>query len=388
MHKERFISTILAVLSCAGAVFAQQPPAKSSDYNVEIFNLDSRNHIFSIPEPPFRFSYIAHVNLKRISDWKPAVEGAAETAALRLQFWLEDGTPRIEIIAYLGKLEPNSRPSEWEKMATATVVSRSLAPDQTLTISEMEKFGIVPFQVKALRAHPWSVGPPQILNKTQALTISGLYEARPNYILNIRNVSHKAINAIRWYGSENGNQAGGSGVSGYPVIAPGASFVLRQRFGFNEERKRTDSGEWVLEREVVIAAIVFADGTFEGMPNEAAEMAANIAGDRIQRTRIGTLLGELSNDVLRDPNQLTGLKKKIAALSEEVDPEITEELITRFPTASDDMRNRRIREEVANGLRSIKNHVVREIDKLEFRLASGDVDFQLWLKDLRETFGK
>ena len=118
------------------------------------------------------------------------------------------------------------------------------------------------------------------------------------------------------------------------------------------------------------------------------EMAANIAGDRIQRTRISTLLGKLSNDVVRDPKQLSAFKNKIVALPEEVDPEITEELVTRFSTASADMRNRRIREEVANGMRSIKNHLVREIDKLEFRLASGDVDFQLWLKDLRETFGK
>ena len=39
-------------------------------------------------------------------------------------------------------------------------------------------------------------------------------------------------------------------------------------------------------REIVIAAILFSDGTFEGEPDEAAEMAAEASGERIQLTRV------------------------------------------------------------------------------------------------------
>ena len=77
------------------------------------------------------------------------------------------------------------------------------------------------------------------------------------------------------------------------------------------------------------------------------------------------------------------LQKDIAALPEDVDSGIVEELIERFATASEDMRNRRIKEEIRNGMRSLKGHVLREIEKFELRSQSAsDVDFKSWLNDL------
>jgi len=184
-----FAVLILGLTVFFATAAAQRPPLRASDYNVELLDLDDRPHIFTIYEPPARGGYIAHVNLKRISDWKASAEVPFAAAALRLQFWLEGNTPQLEVTAYLGKIAPRSNPGEWEKMATAIVVSRSLAPDETVTISETDKFGIQPFQVRAFRAQPWSVGPPQITNKTQSLTVDSFSEARPAYTLKVRNVS-------------------------------------------------------------------------------------------------------------------------------------------------------------------------------------------------------
>jgi hypothetical protein len=272
-------------------------------------------------------------------------------------------------------------------MPMARIASRDLPQDQTVTISETEKFGIKSFQVRAFRAQPWSVGPPQVTNKTQALSVESVSEARPTYTLKVRNVSHKAINAIHSYGIENDRKQGGSGFSATPLIPAGSIFVLQERFALTEERLKTKAQELEpTKRVIVIAAIVFDDGTFEGEPDKAAEMAANMAGDRIQLLRINRLVDELSGAALRDAEQLKKLKGDIAALSEEVDPAIANELMLRFSTASEDTRNRRIKEEVAYGLRSTKNHVLREIETLE---SQGDnPDFGLWLKDLMTTLGK
>jgi len=381
-----FAVLILGLTVFFATAAAQRPPLRASDYNVELLDLDDRPHIFTIYEPPARGGYIAHVNLKRISDWKASAEVPFAAAALRLQFWLEGNTPQLEVTAYLGKIAPRSNPGEWEKMATAIVVSRSLAPDETVTISETDKFGIQPFQVRAFRAQPWSVGPPQITNKTQSLTVDSFSEARPAYTLKVRNVSHKAINAIHSYGLENDRKQGGSGSSATPLIPAGRIFVIQQRFALSEERLKTNEQSEPTKREIVIAAIVFDDGTFEGEPDQAAEMAANMTGDRIQLLRINSLVDAVSDSALRDPEQFKKLKSDIAKLSEEVDPAVTNELMLRFSTASEDTRNRRIKDEIANGLRSTKIHVLREIDKLE--LQGGNPDFGLRLKHLMTTLVK
>jgi hypothetical protein len=377
------------ILSCAAIGFSQPRPAKSSDFNVEILNLDRPSFILSLPEPPHRTSYFAHVKLKRIPEWQRSAEVPAEASALRVQFWLEAGKPNVEITAFLGKLPPNSRPSEWEQIPKALVAARALLPDELVTIAEAEKFGIEPFQVRAFKAHPWSVGPPEIINQTQAITVLDVSESRPHYILRIRNVSHKGIDAIRWSGNDNRGalgQRGGSAISGAPVIAPGCTFELRQRFGFNEEKQRTESGESETERSIEISAIVFDDGSFEGSADDAAEMAANLAGERQQLKRIKSVL-PTPTSALREPDILKKFRSNIAALSEEADPELVNELTIRFATATEDMRNRRIKEEVIKGLRSTKNHFLREIEKLEFRREnSTEADFDRWLKDLLDMF--
>lgn len=393
-------ASIITLLIFFGTAVSQRQdsrPSTASDFNIEITNLDSRKHVFSIPDPPRHAGYVAHVDLKRIPEWKISEEAPEATNALRLRFWIEAGMPQIEVLAHLGKVE--TRPYEWDKQKATKIVSRQLPIDETITITETQAFGIVPFQVKVFRAQPWSVGPPQVTNKTQALTVLSLTENRPVYTLTVRNVSHKAINAIHWYGIENGQKQGGSGTSAAPLIAAGRPFELRQRFALAEERIQSEPG--VLQpankeivpsnREIVIAAILFSDGTFEGEPDEAAEMAADSAGERIQVSRVLWLLEKMSGTAETEYEvRLKKLKNDIRALSEEVDARVANELITQFADASEDMRNRRIKEEVANGLRYIKNEVIQEIEKFERQreISPAKASFESWLKELMSMLGK
>lgn len=375
-----FLVFILCLPAFITTAAAQRPPLKASDFNVEILNLDDRPHILALYELPARGAYIAHVNLKRISDWKPSPEVPVEASALRLQFWLAGNIPQLEVTAYLDKIAPRSNP-EWEKMATTKVVSRPLAQDETVTISETERFGIQPFQVRTFRAQPWSVGPPLITNKTQALNVDSVSEARPTYTLKVRNVSHKAINAIRSYGIENDRKQGGSGSSATPLIPAGRIFVIQQRFDLTEERLKTKPQ--AIKREIVIAAIVFDDGSFEGEPDVAAEMAADMVGNGIQLTRIIPLLRKVVARPGGGSDELKMLQKDIAALPEDADSGVIAELIERFATASEDMRSRRIKEAVGSGMRSLKRHALREIEKFDLRrAAASDDDFSRWLNDL------
>ena len=392
-------ASIITLLICFGTAASQRTdsrPTTASDFNIEIINLDSRKHVFSIPDPPRNGGYLAHVDLKRIPEWKISEEAPEVTNALRLRFWLEAGMPQIEVLANLGRVE--TRPYEWDKQKATKIVTRALPIDETITITETAAFGIVPFQVKVFRAQPWSVGPPQVTNKTQALTVLTLTESRPVYILSVRNVSHKAISAIRWYGLENGQKQGGNGTSGAPLIAAGRPFEIRQRFALAEEKIQSQpadqpaTGETVpTSREIVIAAIVFSDGTFEGEPNEAAEMAAQTSGERIQLSRVLRLLEKMSGTAETEyAARLQKLKTDIGALSEEVDARLANELIAQFADASEDIRNRRIKEEIANGLRFVKNDVIHEIEKFERQRedSPAKANFESWLKELISMLGK
>lgn len=397
MHSRQFYASVITLLICFGSAASQRPRSSAaSDFNIEITNLDGGKHFFSIPEAPGRAGYIAHNNLNRIPEWKISEAAPELTGALRLQFWIEAGMPQIEVLAHLGNIE--TRPYEWDRPKAAKVVLRALPIDETITITETEAFGIVPFQVKVFRAQPWSVGPPQVTNKTQALTVLTLTESRPVYVLSVRNVSHKAISAIRWYGLDNGQKQGGSGMSAGHLIAPGKPFEIRQRFGLAEEKIQSQpanqpAGGAIVptSREIVIAALLFSDGTFEGEPDEAAEMAAQTSGERIQLNRIRRRLEKMSGTAETEhAASLKNLKTDISALSDEVDARVANELITQFAGASEDMRNRRIKEEIANGLRFVKNDVIQEIEKFERQRehSPAKANFESWLKEMIETLGK
>ncbi|HEU4480220.1 MAG TPA: hypothetical protein VFR80_17000 [Pyrinomonadaceae bacterium] len=392
-HSKQLLASSIILLICFGTAASQGSASRAtaSDFNIEVLNLDSRKHVFSIPEPPRRSGYVAHVDLKRLPEWKASENMTAETIGLRLQFWIEAGLPRIEVQAFLGNLKNSPRPYEWEKHPTTKVVARELPIDETITITEAAAFGILPFQVKVFRAQPWSVGPPQVTNKTQALTVLSVTENRPVYTLAVRNLSHKAINAVHWYGLENGKKEAGSGMSGAPLIPSGKPFEIRQRFGLAEEKIQSEPIEMPsTTREIVIAAILFSDGTFEGEVDEAAEMAAETFGERFQLTRIHRILKKISATPGQESIRLNTLRNEIKALSEEVNAKLIDELRAQFAGASEDMRNRRIKEEIANGLRFVKNDVLRDIERFERQQENvpAQVNFESWLKEMIETLGK
>jgi hypothetical protein len=359
----------------------QQRPA--SDFNVELINFWRTSYVASVPGAGARSGLWAHGNLHRIPAWKPTEEVPAEVSALKIEFWTEEGAIRIEVIAYLGQSGPHSRPEEWEKLPTVKVASRLVREDETISIVETQGFGIEPFSVKVSRSAPWSIGVPEIVNKTQALTVTHLSEARPAYTLTVRNVSHKHISAISWHGLTNLRRGGGTGLSGASLIRADSVFDIHQRFEFAEAVSEESQIRQSPKRAIVIAAIVFEDGTFEGEADQAAELAASLAGNRTQFLRAIQLLRGVS--LLPDddlPTKLSKLKRKLASLGETADPEVVTELASRFVSASEDTRNRRIKEEVNNSLKSAKMHLVQTLEKFEYKWSKSPTraDLELWLK--------
>lgn len=375
------LTILLVSLQLAAQQRSPRPPA--SDFNIELINLEAPSFMASVPGTGARSGYIAHAKLRRIPAWKPSEEVPAEVSALRIGFWLEAGAVRVDVTAYLGPSEPDLGPSDLEELRSAKVASHLVREDETVSISETERYGIEPFMVKVFRAGLWN-GAAESVNKTQALTVTSMAQERPVFRVAVRNVSHKHIDGIRWYGLENGQKGGGSAMSGARLIRAGGVFEVRQHFGLEKTATSNVIPQQEPAREIVIAAILFEDGTFEGEPDEAAEMAAGLTGLRIQLLRAIQLFKSISPaSTVNEPASLSRLKREVASLGEEIDTQIVNELTARFANTSEDTRKRRIREELKNSLQSVKRNLRSEIEKFEYQLnhSAGHAEFGVWVKE-------
>lgn len=371
----RLSSAPLTILLLASHMTSQQrlPRPPSSDFNIEIINLEAP-FVAPVPGAGGRSGLVAQHALRRIPAWKPSEEVPVEVSAVRVSFWLEENAVRVEVSAYSGSIEsgPSIRTSVWDASKTAKVAVRLVREDETVTISEIERFGIEPFMVRVLRAPLWN-GTAETVNKTQALTVTAVAAERPDITVAVRNVSQKHIDGISWYRMENGRRSGGSG-SAARLIPAGGVFEIRKRF---------DLDKTASSRQVVIAAIVFEDGSFEGEPDDAAQMAADLTGLRIQISKTIQIFKNASTSSPQDSRAVfSRLKREIGALEEEVDPSVVNELVTRFAAASEDMRYRRIKEILKNSLQSVNRKSRRQIWDFERQLEhSSGSDLEQWISE-------
>jgi hypothetical protein len=381
----------LTVIACGSLAVAQrqpQPRPPASDFNLEISNTMEGQpaYVATVPGAGKHGGLIANYRLHRIPAWKPSAEAPAEVVALKIDAWLEEAAVRVEVLAYFGPAPPGPRPADLAKLRKVKVASRLIHENETVSLNETESFGIEPIGLRVLRARPWSIGPPEITNKTQTLNVTGISEERPLYTVATRNVSTKCIAAIQWYAVDNGRRAGGSGLSGVCLIPAGRVFDIHQYFTLTEQAEAEGSQpQQPGKREIVIAALLFDDGTFEGEIDVATSMAARRAGMRIQYARIIQLFQAIAPTSAEGQSAvLSKLRSDVAALGEDVEPAIVEGLVVRFATASPDMRQRRIREEVRNSLRFIKNDLGHQIERFEYDRAHTPekADFAAFIKRL------
>ena len=395
MLSKSIFTYAVSIMLISGATGAAQkfPPARAtSDYNVELLNFGAPKYVGSVPADGQHSGMYMNSNLHRIPDWKPSTEVPLAVAVMKAEFWLEEGAVRFEVFAYLGEIAPDSKPPDWEKLQKIKIVSRLLPMEATVNIEETQKVGIETFQVRAFRAGPWSVGPPEIVNKTRALNVESTTEERPAYTVTVRNVATKNIAAIEWYGIENDRKGGGSGIEAMRLLPAGKLFQLHQHFA-NSGDKQTDNAnpELPRRRQIVIAAVLFDDGTFEGEVEIAAGVAVRWVGQSWQYKRLTELLeNEAANLDPDQNNALAKLKTDVQALSEDADPAVATRILAHFPGIAEELQQRLIKNTFKSGLGFAKFNVVRDIEKFQYQLGHGAEvkDVRTWLTETIQKYKK
>jgi hypothetical protein len=189
---------------------------------------------------------------------------------------------------------------------------------------------------------------------------------------------------VQWYGTQNDRKNGGGGEQGGPLIRAGKLFQIHQHFSNGEEKRSDESApELPQRRQIVIAAVLFEDGSFEGEPDVAAGMAASWTGQAVQLSRIIPLL-QTSSAVAADQDEasvLAKLKTGVGALSDEVDPAVVARLLTHFPKWSVEME-RVVTVRFKAGLAFAKHNLLSDIQRLEYQRAHATEtkDLRAWLE--------
>ncbi|HVF46965.1 MAG TPA: hypothetical protein VNA17_05305 [Pyrinomonadaceae bacterium] len=231
-------------------------------------------------------------NFPRLKGWQ-LPEGQEPIHVIDINAILLDGKADVIVSTYSGK----------RFREKVNEISRhQMVEGDSVTISEVKRFGYEPLTLKMVRVVPAMTNLPISENKTQSIRvwIDPKTSTLPSFTVRLVNDSTNAIWAVPWH-TETGGRGRGSAIAqarfGNALIEPNGEHLITVRTHADEQVK------------FVIDAAVFEDGSVEGDAGAAATFHAFTHGRRTALERIVPILR----------SQLESPKIDVAKLIEQVD---------------------------------------------------------------------
>ena len=227
-------------------------------------------------------------------------------AAVKFVPEMEGDAVRVNVSVLLGRYVDKEK----------AVSSLLIHENETVSVPGLEAYDVAAFKVKVVRVLP-SIGepPPAIINKSKSIEVvrsEAIDSTMPSTSVKLKNTSEKGIVAIDVrIGSA---VARPQGREGRNLIEPGAVYDLRA-FGGESGTVMPEGYLPVGPGQIVLNTVVFADGTFEGDADAAADYLATRAG---HRTQVARLVDVLDNAVRTAALDLRALRRQVAALPDDV----------------------------------------------------------------------
>jgi hypothetical protein len=341
----------------------------------------------TVPHPEAKPVGAWYALFGHVPSWQPAPD-ALPVKAVNILPHLEGERVRIVVSVHLGVKFFERE----ELVATYTV-----RENETIRVSELTKFGVVPFEIKLVRVNPTIPGPPPVVNKTESLAVTGIEinkSTLPSYKLTLQNLSGKNVAALGAQVLVNGRRRISSmrqGEDGECLIEAGRAYKLYLAAANNAQP--TQGGytpETPPNQEIVITTVVFSDGSYEGDAETAASFRAFQAGRKAQVARLVALLQKASDSTgLTTATALENLKTQVAALSNEAEAAVVNNLRREFPTFGQ-TEKRDIKEAVEIALSGVKTDFLKEIQKFETsnEQSTDEKAFRAWLGEQKARYEK
>jgi hypothetical protein len=310
-----------------------------------------------------------------IPDWKPTVIGAPLTR-IRIRAVMEADAVRIRIVGVFDDSYPVNAPGPKYGPVEKPISSYLAREGETIKVNELTSFGFQALVLKVVRFVPEVETPvaafaPVVTNNLKSVEVVGfspLAELSNTYRLTVRNLSSKNIVALDVYVPYERGRSGvtAMGNATRPVMKPGGT--SETLISESRGRQLTDQG-YVAEEpsnKVIVGTVVFDDETYEGEPETALRVIGGQAGHRLQLARAVLLLQK----ILEGPDQnpaamLESLKSEVSRMRIDVDSQIVNELVARFPELPRKYDQKDLTSIMMHGLMEARQRLLSEITNIE-----------------------
>ncbi|MGH9875434.1 MAG: hypothetical protein ACRD9S_23505 [Pyrinomonadaceae bacterium] len=168
------------------------------------------------------------------------------------------------------------------------------------------------------------------------------------------------------------------GRDGEPLIKAGDYFELKQRLPTTAQA--TPGGYLPASQpaqQIVIATLMFEDGTYEGEPNPAATYRGFAMGSETELKRIVPVL----ESALSMSDSGESLRTRLSALSFDFEQADLEALATAFP----DIKRERLQSPIEASIHGVRRELLKELERFnQTRHPNGA--FQIWLTGVRDRY--
>ena len=270
---------LLVALQTAGFAQENKEPSLADNYVLEVM-----------------YSKGSPLAYQRIGGWTwydgfrraPGFERSADgrpVEAVKIYTREESGTVKIKVTILSGA------DIEFENL-----VSEYRVGTEKITLSELAKFGVVPFEVGLVRSPATTAYIPKVNNDTKSLVVSiePVVANLPAYKIRVLNSSAKPVAGFSYNTFLEGRRRY-SGMpqqfDGTPLINPGGFY--EKVFPYALQSTTQSTGEVpppIPGLQLNVLTVIFTDGTYEGERLDAARFRGYKMGEKIQLTRILEIL--------------------------------------------------------------------------------------------------
>jgi len=314
------------------------------------------------------------------------------------------GAPAIEAVRVVSRVEADgvrvivSTLSGRKALENEQQVGRYLIHEtEKISIDELRRFGIEPFEIRLLRVNPTIAPvPPVILKGVESVVVLNAMPKEttlPSFRIILRNQSSKNIIGLGVDVVAQGRVQLTSkprSIDGQPLIPAGKEYWLTIA---PPNRAQSTPGGYEPSvpsgMEIQIKAAVFDDGTYEGDAESAIAVRGYRAGEKMELAKLIPLLENALDSA--NPNVIEGLKNleaQVSSVGSDADPQIVGNLTSEFPNGgrSVSLMSKQTMEVTAT---TIKSNLLKEIHQLQDegqRLSSDG--YRTWLSKTKERYEK
>lgn len=309
----------------------------------------------------------------RVKEWQLPT-GAQPVSAVRVVPYLDGEMVKVTISVLRGEKFLDLE----DIVGTYTV-----RENEGIAIDSLRDFGVEPFKLKLIRVAPQTPEVPTVLNKTRSLEVVGIepvVATLPRYKLTLHNLSEKNVSAIRINTMRDGQLSLSGmpqGEEGKPLVEAGSFKELNEMMLTRAETTAAGySPAAPRGQQIVIATLVFEDGSYEGDPEPAATYRGHTIGNRAELKRIVGLL----EDALTSSSSIEKVRTQLSKLSYDFDQSDMAVLASAFP----EIDRNKLQTHIDVAIHLLRKEVFDNLDR--FQPGPGSGDFRVYLQTMKDRY--